>query len=131
MAWFIAKSSRLEDHIRDSHLFKRDPEIYIHQQNDYMAPRARGEAPLFCIGCLWQGIEAKFRGLIPIPYLFASVAAFSRLRWFRFGFVCAVVSRHQFIFASGVGSLLCGGFVFASLYLCVSYSDRSSKLTIF
>ena len=39
-------------------------------------------------------------------------------------FAYAVVSRHQFSFAFGVGSLLCGGFVFASLYLCVIQRPR-------
>ena len=31
-------------------------------------PRGRVGIP-FCIGRLWQGIEAMFRGLIHIPYL--------------------------------------------------------------
>ena len=29
--------------------------------------RVRGRP--FCIGRLWQGVEARFRGLTPIPYL--------------------------------------------------------------
>ena len=66
-----------------------------------------GKLP-FCIGRIWQGIEAMFRGLSPIPGLFALFSACSRLRRFRFcfGFVCAAVSRRQFSFASGVGSFV-------------------------
>ena len=86
----------------------------------------------FCIGRLWQGIEAMFRGLIPVPYLlrrlrryrvcggfvFVSVLC---VRWFR---VVSLVS-HQ---ASG---LLRGGCIFAFGYLRVSYSDRADALITF
>ena len=64
-----------------------------------------GRSP-FYIGRRWQGLEAMFRGIIPIPYLLR------RFRFFRvyggfvlcFSFVRAVVSRHLFSFVSGVGS---------------------------
>ena len=72
----------------------------------FTVPRGRGEAP-FCMGCLWKGNKATFRGRI--LYL-SSVSAFSVVsflcaRWFRV--ICFVSPP-----ASG---LSCGGFVFAKL----------------
>ena len=87
-------------------------------------PRWRvGRLP-FCIGRLWQGIEAMFRGLIPMPYLLL------RLRRSRVygGFVCcfgcvrAVVSRHQFSFASGVGSFVRRFRFCVWLFVCVCHT---------
>ena len=87
-----------------------------------MAPRECGEAP-YCIGRLWQGAEAMFRGLIPIHYLLRRLRR-SRVYGgfvFCFGFVCAAVSRHQFSFASGVGSFV-RRFRFLRLAICVCHT---------
>ena len=84
------------------------------------------------MGASGVGIEAISGGLIPIPHL---LPRFRRSRVcggfvFRSGFVCAVVSRRHFSVASGGGSFV-RRFRFALGYLCVSYSDRAPRLTIF
>ena len=93
-----------------------------------MVPRACGEAP-FCIGCLWQGIEAMFRGLIPIPYLLR------RLRRSRVygGFVfCFGFVRGRFRVVSLVSppalSLLRRGFVFAKLTIFLEFCGNIENL---
>ena len=75
-----------------------------------MAPRARGRL-LFCIGRLWQGVEAMFRGLIPIPYLLR--------RWRRSG-VCG-----GFVFCFG---LVRGGFVLPKLTTFLEFCGNIANL---
>ena len=96
--------------------------------------RGRVGRPPLVSGASGRGFEAAVR------CFFSFVSAFSRLWWFRFYFVAsrlvlgriavAVVSHHL-VFSFAPGLLLCVGFVFLFRYSCVSYSDRSSKLTTF
>ena len=73
-----------------------------------------------------------FRGLILTFFCVGcGVLVFAVVSFVFSVFAVAVVSRHRFSFAFGVGALLRGGFVFVLSYPCVSYSDRASKLTIF
>ena len=83
----------------------------------------------FCIGCLWQGIEAMFGGH-PYSLPFASVVAFSRLRRFFILIFCVRWFRVISLVSPPALGLLCGGFVYAFGYLCV-IQRRASNLTIF
>ena len=65
-------------------------------------PRGRVGRPPFSIGCIWQGVEAVFRGLVLTFYC----VGFGLLAF-------ASVSHHRFLVSPLVlGLLLCGVFVF-------------------
>ena len=103
-----------------------------------MSPRERG-GPL-CIGSLWVGISAAFRGLffvlfrrfrpsrdfggfVLLPALRFGIGSHRLLRLFRV--IRFLVSRLAF------GLLWGGGFVFVFSYSGASYGDHSSELTTF
>ena len=88
--------------------------------------RVRGRP--FCIGRLWQGVEARFRGLTPIPYLLRRFRVYDG---FVFCFGCVWRFRVISLVSHLALGLLCGGLVFAFGYLRVSFGDRVSKLTTF